>query len=118
MTTDVITASNVLAQCVVPNKLCSSADVSSYSKTIFALLTVYLEENPSLVWLAEHVPCSVPTVVRALYDLEAHGWIVKVQRNKAAGETNTYILYFDQLPLASRASWIQARMTVLEEIEA
>ena len=118
MTTNAIITDSVLEQCVIPQKLCSSADVSPYSKIIFALLTVYLRVDPSLVWLAEHVPCSVPTVVKALHDLEIHGWIVRVQRNRAARETNTYNLYFDQLPLTSRAPWVQARTKALEEIEA
>ena len=102
-----VKASKKLEQCIVPRALCLAADVSPYAKTIFALLSVYRRENPSLNWLAEHVPCSVPTVIKALNGLELRGWIVREQRNKAAKETNAYNLYFNQLPLISRALWVQ-----------
>jgi len=92
----------------IPQDLCRAKNITAEAKTIFALLTTYKEAYPGQVWLADHVPCSEPTVRSRLRELELHGWLLRVRRNRRANETDLYHVYLSKpLPLSKRAEWVR-----------
>lgn len=77
----------------VPLRLCRDPSISPIAKTVFALLTTYVGGPfPNQKQLAALVPCSVPTLIAALKELEKEGWIVTVPGNRRRGETNSYCI--------------------------
>ena len=81
---------------IMPQKLCRAKDIHVEAKVIFALLTTCKDASPDQQWLADHVPCSLQTVMRRLKELEARGWIKREHRNRRAKETDLYHVCLDE----------------------
>jgi len=103
----------------IPQDLCRAQNISAEAKTIFALLTTYKEAFPGQQWLADHVPCSPPTVRSRLRELELHGWIKRDRRNRRAKETDLYHVYMSMpLPASKRADWVVGLGLTGDEVAA
>lgn len=101
---------------IMPQDLCRAKNIHVEAKVIFALLTTYKEAWPGQQWLGDHVPCSGPTVRSRLRELELHGWLLRVRRNRRMNETDLYHIYLSKpLPVLKRAKWVQELgLTALE----
>jgi len=96
---------------ILPQALCRSRDLSPFAKTVFGLLTTYKEAFPGQPWLADHVPCSEPTVRKAIKELELHGWIKRERRNRRKNETDLYHVYLEApLEIEDRPQWAQRQL--------
>jgi len=103
----------------IPQDLCRAQNITAEAKTIFALLTTYKEAYPGQAWLADHVPCSEPTVRSRLRELELHGWLRRDRRNRRANETDLYHVYLSKpLPISKRAKWVQELGLTAVEVQA
>ena len=103
----------------IPQDLCRAQNISAEAKTIFALLTTYKEAFPGQKWLADHVPCSEPTVRSRLCELELHGWIKRDRRNRRAKETDLYHVFMSTpLPVSKRADWVVELGLTAAEVKA
>ena len=93
---------------IIPQKLCRDPSISATAKVVFALLTTYSEAFPGQKWLADHTPCSIPTLSLALKELEVWGWIAREYRNRRKGETTLYHVFVNgPIPLKERPQWVQ-----------
>jgi len=93
---------------IIPQKLCRDPNISPVAKATFALLATYEQAYPSCTWLAQHVPCSRPTLSLALKELELHGWLLRERRCRNKHETNIYHIFLDgPIPVDQRPKWAQ-----------
>ena len=102
---------------IIPQALMRSQQNSPTAKVIYGLLTTFKDPFPGQRWLAARVPCSRPTVILRLRELELCGWLVRRKStNRRAGITDRYDIYLSPLPMSKRAPWVQALGLSEEEI--
>ena len=103
---------------IIPQQLMRSKQNTPIAKVIYGLLTTFKNPFPGQRWLADRVPCSRPTVISRLRELELSGWLTREQTpNRRSGVTDRYDIYLIPLPMSHRAQWVQDLKMSAEEID-
>ena len=102
---------------ITPQQLMRSKQNTPIAKVIYGLLTTFKDPFPGQRWLADRVPCSRPTVISRLRELELCGWLTREQTpNRRSGVTDRYDIYLAPLPMSQRAAWVQDLKLSAEDI--